>query len=238
MRTACYFLINFWLLVGVMAEPEAGMAWLGIRVAKPDEVTAMQLPALPPGIGFVVVGLEEGGPAERDGMRKLDLCWKMNEQLLVNEGQLATLLRLAVPGEQVTISIFREGKPIEVKVTLGTEVVKADEAITQVLNDSVMRQEDGALRIVNVERKTVTIENEKGRAEVSRAESGDSVEIKDLEGKMIFQGVLGGRPEDSAVPGKWRRQVCALRRALDHALSAKAAPVRQPRQRILAPGGG
>jgi len=57
----------------------------------------------------------------------------------------------------------------------------------------------------------------------------------DKEGKTIFEGVVKGRPELSDVPQEWRRQICAMRRGLDHALSAKAAPMRQPRPRIVPP---
>jgi len=61
------------------------------------------------------------------------------------------------------------------------------------------------------------------------------VRIVDTEGEIIFEAVVNGRPELSMVPEAWRRQVCALRRGLDHALSAKAAPARQPRPRIVPP---
>ncbi|MBG7607900.1 MAG: serine protease [Verrucomicrobia bacterium] len=219
----------------VAAKQPIGDAWLGLGVSKPDETTTTQLPALPPGIGFVVTTLEEEGPAKRAGVKQHDLLWKMNEQMLVNEGQLATLLRLADPGDEVTVSVFRKGKAIDLKVTLGETKGYNSKAIRQVLIDSVMRRADGAIRIVNVERKTAAISNEKGSAEVSRLEKGDSVRILDPNGEVIFEGVVSGRPELSAVPQGWRRQVCAMRRGLDHALSAKAAPKRQPRPRIVPP---
>jgi len=219
----------------VAAKEPVGVAWLGLGVSKPDETTATHVPALPPGIGFVVTTLDKGGPAERAGVKQLDLLWKMNEQMLVNEGQLATLLRLADPGEEVTVSVFRRGEPVDLKVTLGETKGDNGDVIRRILNDSVMRSDDGALRIVNVEMKTAAISNEKGSAQVSRAEGGDSVRILDPEGKVIFEGVVSGRPEYSDVPQEWRRQVCAMRRGLDHALSATAAPMRQPRPRIVPP---
>ncbi len=219
----------------VAAKEPVGIAWLGLGVSKPDETTTTQLPALPPGIGFVVTSLDESGPAETGGVRKLDLLWKMNEQMLVNEGQLATLLRLSAPGEEVTVSVFREGQPLDLKITLGETTADDGEVIRRMLNDSVMRPDDGALRIVNLEKKTAAISNDLGSAEVSRAEDGDSVRILNPEGKVIFEGVVSGRPEYSTVPKEWRKQVCAMRRGLDHALSAKAAPLRQPRPRIVPP---
>ena len=217
------------------AEHPTGDAWLGLGVSKPDETTTTHVPALPPGIGFVVVALIKHGPAEIAGVQELDLLWKMNEQMLVNEGQLATLLRLANPGDEVTISIFRKGEPLDLKVTLGESKSDNGDAMRHILNDSVMRRDDGALRIVNIEKKTAAITNERGSAEVSRVEGGDSVRILDTKGELIFEGIVSGDPELSKVPDPWRRQVCAMRRGLDHALSATAAPERQPRPRIVPP---
>ena len=219
----------------VAAKQPVGDAWLGLGVSKPDEITTTQLPALPPGIGFVVTTLDQGGPAEEAGIEALDLLWKMNEQMLVNEGQLATLLRLAEPGDEVTVSVFRHGKSIDLKVKLGESAGRNGDEIRRMLNDSVMRPNDGALRIVNIEEKTAAISNDKGSAVVSRVSGGDSVRILGADGEAIFEGVLKGRPEESAVPQDWRQQVCAMRRSLNHALSAKAAPMRQPRPRIVPP---
>ncbi len=219
----------------VAAKEPASEAWLGLGVSKPDETTTFQLPALPPGIGFVVTTVDTDEPARLAGIEVHDLLWKMNEQMLVNEGQLATLLRLANPGDEVTVSVFRKGQPVDLKVVLGESKGDNGDVIRRMLNDSVMRRDDGALRIVNVERKTAAISNEMGSAEVSRVDTGDSVRIIDPEGEVIFEGVVSGRPELSAVPPGWRKQVCAMRRGLDHALSVKAAPMRQPRPRIVPP---
>ncbi|QTN33751.1 PDZ domain-containing protein [Akkermansiaceae bacterium] len=220
----------------VDAPPEsAAAAWLGLGVSKPDDTTTTQLPALPPGIGFVVSQLVEGGPAEKAGIRKLDLLWKMGEQMLVNEGQLATLLRLATPGEEITVSVFREGKSLDLKVKLGVGKVSDEAQIRRMLADSVMRSDDGALRVVDLEGKKAMVSNEMGSAEVSRVSEGDSVRILDAEGKLIYECILRGRHELSTVPNVWRRQVCAMRRGLDHALSESAAPLRSPRPRIVPP---
>ncbi|MBC7981108.1 MAG: PDZ domain-containing protein [Armatimonadetes bacterium] len=238
-------LVGLFLMGGICFSQEAklidlekeilGEAWLGLAVSKPDDTTTTQLPSLPPGIGFVVTALDQGGPAEKAGVRKLDLLWKMDEQMLVNEGQLATLLRLAVPGDEVVVSVFREGKSLDLKVKLG--LVKGDGGaiVRRMLSDSVLRTSEGALRMVNVEEKKAAFSNANGSAEVCRVINGDSVRIVDPKGKLIFEGVVNGKPELSAVPEGWRLQVSALRRGLDHALSAKAAPLRQPRPRIVPP---
>ncbi len=213
------------------AKQPVGEPWLGLSVSKPDAVTTTQLPALPTGIGFVVNEIAEGGPAEKAGIRKHDLFWKMDDQMLVNEGQLATLLRLSAPGDEVTISLFREGKSLDLKVTLGEGKV-----IRRMLADSVIRPDDGAMRIMDLEEKKAVVTDSRGSAEVTRRDDGDFVRIVDTAGKTVFEGFAGDRPELSTVPEDWRRQVCAMRRGLDHALSATPAPaMRLPRPRIVMP---
>lgn len=221
--------------VVVAAKEPMDEAWLGIGLTKPDEAMANQLPVLPPGIGFLVTDLTEGGPSDKAGVKKHDLLWKLNEQMLVNEGQLATLLRLSSPGERATISVFRDGISTDIEVTLGNGEVNGKKCTRQRLSDTVIRQNDGAVKIVSVGTKKAVVKNEHGSAEVSRVEDGDAVKILDAEGEIIFEGVLRGRPDHSAVPGKWKKPVCAMRRTLDHALSVKAAPERQPRPRIVPP---
>ena len=218
-----------------VAKQPVGEAWLGLSVSKPDEVTTTQLPALPPGIGFVVTDLAAGGPAEKAGMRKNDLLWKMGEQMLVNEGQLATLLRLAAPGDEVTVSVFREGKSLDLKVIPDEGKHGEGEMIRRMLVDSVIRPDDGGIRIMDLEEKKAVVTDARGSAEVTRLSHGDSVRIVDTEGKVLYEGMVGDRPELSTVPEGWRKQVCAMRRGLDHALSATPAPMRQPRARIVMP---
>lgn len=217
-------------------EDEMGVAWLGLDVSKPDDTITSQLPSLPPGIGFVVNELEAGGPADKAGVRKLDLFWKLNEQLLVNEGQLATLLRLSRPGEEVVASVFREGKSLDIKVTLGEAKGDDGTALRRMLAESVMRSEDGATKIVNLGDKSARYSNEMGSAEVMRVSEGDSVRIFDPAGKLVYEVVMRGNPQYSDVPEGWRREISAMRRGLDHALSAKAVSgMRPPRPQIVQP---
>lgn len=215
----------------------AGDARLGLSVAKPDQTTTTHLPNLPPGIGFVVKTVEKGGPADDAGIREFDLVWKMNEQMLVNEGQLATLLRLSSPGDLIDLSIFRAGEPLDLKLKLGKSAEQSGDALVRkMLNDTVMREQDGAVRIVRLEDKKAVFLGENGSAEVYQTSKGDAVRIKDPDGKLIFEATLQGDPDESMVPDEWKRQVCAMRRSLSHALSVHEAPVRRvPRPRIVPP---
>ena len=221
--------------VANVQEQPSDKAWLGLELSKPDDAMANQLPVLPPGIGFMVMKLIEGGPAQEAGLKKHDLVWKMNDQMLVNEGQLATLLRLSSPGEEVKISAFRNGKSIEIQMILGSDSSDASKSQERHLMETVLRKQDGAVRTVSLGDKKAVVSNKHGSAEVMRLEDGDAVQILNKKGEIIFEGTLRGSSSKSAVPKEWKRPICAMRRSLDLALNAKEAPKNQPRPRIVVP---
>ena len=91
-------------------------AYLGVATAPAGETLAKHL-NLGEGVGLVVEYIDPGSPAA--GKLQVDdvLC-KLNEQLLVNHEQLAVVVRTFKPGDEVTLSIIRQGKPAEAKVKL------------------------------------------------------------------------------------------------------------------------
>ena len=146
-------------------------AWLGLRVAKPDESITAHVPSLPPGIGFVVKSIDEDGPAQAAGLAEFDILWKIGDQMLVNEAQLATLLRLSKPGEEVLISGFRGGKPLEVKLKLGEAPVLEKPFPGDMVESAILPGAcPGPMRLVNVADKTASFSNDEGRAVVRRDE--------------------------------------------------------------------
>lgn len=216
---------------------QAPRAWLGLQVSRPDASTTVHLPELPPGIGFMVRSISEGGPAEAAGLRELDVLWKMDDQMLVNEGQLAALLRLSKPGDEVVLSGFRAGKPIEMRLTLG-EASATKRPFPRDLVDSAIlpgRKCGGNMRVFNISDKIASYSTDEGSAEVRREEGIYKVLILDPKDEVIFDGDL---PEDGnldKIPDQWKRRVDALRRGLDHALDGRMASGRQPRPRVIVP---
>lgn len=214
----------------------APRAWIGLRVAKPDETISAQVPALPPGIGFLVKSLDEGGPAEAAGLQELDLVWKFGDQMLVNESQLAALLRLSKPGEEVTVAAFRGGKPLEVKLKLGEAPVLKKPFPSEMVEAAVLPVEcGGPMRVVNVAEKSASYTADDGRAVVQRDGEIYKVSIHDPEEKLIFEGDFNPNDHFEKVPEDWRKRIFALRRGLDQTLEGRMMPTRQPRPRVVPP---
>jgi hypothetical protein len=209
-------------------------AWLGLQVSKPDLTITAQLPSLPQGIGFVVKSIDAGGPAEKAGLVNYDLIWKLDDQLLVNESQLATLLRLYKPGDEIEIHGFRGGKHQEFKLKLGEAPVSANTYSSNVIENALMPGDlIGPMRVVNVAEKSASFSNESGSANVRRDGETLKVKIEASTGKSIFEGDFAKGENFDRVPEVWRRRIEVLCRTLDQTLSGSMIPQRQPRPRVI-----
>jgi serine protease Do len=118
----------------VQAEsPAAEGAWLGIRglTLTPQVAKAMHLPANQQGV--LVERVERGSPAEQAGLRGSDkgvlidkrrlrvggdVIVACDEQPVTRMGEFHTLLQRAHPGQKLLLTLLRNGKPIQVAVSL------------------------------------------------------------------------------------------------------------------------
>jgi len=214
----------------------APRGWLGLEVSKPDESIIAHLPSLPPGIGFVVRSTEKDGPAAAAGLHEFDIIWKIGDQMLVNEGQLAALLRLSKPGDELSLSVFRGGKPLEVTIKLGETPAEKIRFPGDMLEAAILPGEcGGPMRVVDVQEKLASYSTDDGRAEVRKDGSIYHVKIRGPEDEPVYDGKLPADGNLEAIPQEWRRRVHALRRGLDHALENRIMPLRQPRPRVVPP---
>ncbi len=217
---------------------QAPRAWLGLRVSKPDETVTAHVPSLPPGVGFVVDVVDADGPAATAGLRTHDLLWKFGDQMLVNEAQLATLLRLAKPGEEVALHGFRGGQPLEMMVTLGKAPPPRNPLGGEFAEAAGLPGDSvGPLRVVNVSEKVANFTADDGSASVQREGDGYQVRIDGPAAEPIFRGILSRDGGIETVPEPWRRRVMVLCRTLDQAITGEGEAARQPRPRVVPPSG-
>lgn len=91
-------------------------AYLGVGTSPAGEAMGKQL-ALPRGVGLTVDYVDPKSPAAGK-LEQHDVLHKLNDQILVNHGQLAVLIRMNKPGEKVKLTVLRGGKEKEVEVEL------------------------------------------------------------------------------------------------------------------------
>ncbi len=67
----------------------------------------------------LVVRIVPDSPAEDAGLRLGDMIYAVNDEVLTDERDLAALISQYAPGDEVTLRVVRNGRRIEVPVTLG-----------------------------------------------------------------------------------------------------------------------
>lgn len=218
------------------ASARAPRAWLGLQVAKPDETVTAHVPSLPPGVGFLVKSLDKNGPAEAAGLQELDLISHIGDQMLVNEAQLATLLRLSAPGEEIIISGFRGGKSLEITLVLGEAPVMKRPFPGEMVESAILPGAcAGPMRVINLAEKSASFTAENGHAVVRREGERYLLKIVGQDDQVIFDGALASTSSFENVPNDWQRRIRVLCRTLDHALEGGMPPQRQPRPRVVPP---
>jgi serine protease Do len=69
--------------------------------------------------GALVSNVERGGPADKAGLKPGDVIRKLNGTKIIGSGDLPAIVGLASPGDKVTLEVWRQGKAVELKATLG-----------------------------------------------------------------------------------------------------------------------
>ncbi|HEV3024183.1 MAG TPA: PDZ domain-containing protein, partial [Pirellulales bacterium] len=94
------------------------VTYLGVQTSSPPAALAGQL-KLPEGLFLLVDGVDAGSPAEAAGLRAADVLQQLDNQVLVNSDQLGALIRARKAGEQVTLTLIREGRQMTIRATPG-----------------------------------------------------------------------------------------------------------------------
>ena len=84
-------------------------AFLGVTGSPVAPVLREQL-KLQHGMGIVVDHVEPGSPAATAGVKPYDVLLKLNDQMLVDLHQLAVLVRTFKQGDEVKLTLMRQGQ--------------------------------------------------------------------------------------------------------------------------------
>lgn len=220
------------ILPPVVRREAGSRVWLGCVLDKPEPSAAAQIPSLPPGMGLVVRDIISGSPAESAKLEPLDVLWKFEEQLLVNRSQLAVLLNLKSPGEEVRVAVFRAGKSIDLTIKLGVSPPGSEEQIFP-------RHGGGYAPPIVIEKipgnRTASSTNLYGRMVMQRVAEGYRVIIRDNSGKQTFEKIFSPEGQWEGLPDGWHRTIWVLRRSLDNLTENGLTTVRPPRPRVVPP---
>jgi hypothetical protein len=107
-------------------EKKVPVTFLGVETSEVPPVVSEQL-GLPKGFGLVVDYVVPDGPAVAAGVRQNDILKMLNDQILMDPGQLAKLVRSFSEGTNVTLTILRKTKEEKMTVKLAKKEVPEHE---------------------------------------------------------------------------------------------------------------
>lgn len=221
-------------------------AFLGVGVSNAPEVLTEQL-KLPQGVGLVVEFVEKDSPAENAGIQPRDLLHKLNDQLLINVQQLATLVRTFKPGEGVEVTLIRKGEVLTLDATLvEKELPELSSAAQQFefstvpgfpslvpgqmpqIHVDALPGEVGKARIIrvmpNATSKIIKVDDDGLRVELESQAGKKTLRIQDADGKSLFDGAYNTDEEKAKVPPELREKV----EALEEGIKLKEVPATSP----------
>lgn len=94
-------------------------AYMGIRYQEVDPQISSAL-NLQTTSGIVIISVEANSPAQKAGLQENDVILALDGEKLDQDRSLAVMLFSRRVGDTVTLTIMRDGKQIELKLTLGT----------------------------------------------------------------------------------------------------------------------
>ena len=112
------------MLKNVLAGKGVARAYIGVRyieitpeVAKRYNLSVKQGAYV---YGENTVPVVSGGPADKAGIKEKDIITKVNGLSVGKNGGVSSLVGAYAPGDTITITILRDGKEQDLRVTLGT----------------------------------------------------------------------------------------------------------------------
>jgi serine protease DegQ len=106
------------VLEQIIKDGEVTRGWLGIE---PQPITReiAQALALDPAEGVLIRALQRNGPAERAGVLARDVVLEIGGKPTPDVPQLLARIAELAPGSSAKVKVWRDGKPLEMDVTVG-----------------------------------------------------------------------------------------------------------------------
>lgn len=218
--------------------PPVKGAFLGVGASPAQEALRKQL-QLKPGVGLVVDTVEGGSPAQQAGLREFDVLHKLDDQLLVNPEQFSVLVRTYKPGDEVKLTVIREGKPQVLPAKLGERdfpplgmgpgefnvnlfselipngqvepwTVRLEAAEPQVLNGFDQQFVFVAPGGEAVNAASVLIQDAQHKLTISSKDGRKHLRAEDKAGKIVFDGPVESAEELGKVPTDVRDKILKM----------------------------
>lgn len=105
-------------------QTETQFAYIGLITADVPQILSAHI-GLAPGEGVVIRDLAPAGPAEKAGFVRYDVITRVAGQPVGSPQELSQQISSRKPGEEISIDLIHEGKPMVKTVQLGTRPAEA-----------------------------------------------------------------------------------------------------------------
>ena len=201
---------------------QSGKVSLGVSVMKPSAELYSQLPKLPTGSGFLLRNVLSGGSADKAGLKPMDLIWKLDNQLIINESQLMVLLSHQKPGNKVKLSYFRSGEAKDAVIELQPWVDQAP-PLPDMLTFSPSPP-TLPMRVISYEDRSASISDKTGTATLTYREGKPWLHVESNQGVETFNSFVSEKSEIAHVPAIWRSRLPVLQRSLEESIRLRRLP--------------
>jgi hypothetical protein len=203
-------------------------AYLGVSTTPPAPVLRKQL-GLPQGTGLVVQFVVPESPAAQAGLKEFDVLQKFNDQLLINAEQLAVLVRVHAPGDEIKLAIIRDGKPqtLVAKLTeheleplaegegnLPDDLVRfmPEPRLQEVHPDNVVPPFDRIPHMKELFNQRIVssftwVDGDKTYVVTAASNGHRTLSAKDKEGSILFEGPIDTQEQRDKMPDDLKKQL-------------------------------
>lgn len=212
----------------VLAAPAAEkQVQLGITVSKPSGAVYAQLPQLPRGSGFLLQTVSAGGAADVAGLQPMDIIWKLDEQILINESQMMVLLSHQRPGNGVKVSYFHSGQAREAVLLLQGRSAPSSplEALAAAQRFSALPSYPSLpMRVISYEDRSASISDNTGTATLTFREGEPWLHVESSRGEETFNASVANASDIARVPVAWRSRLPILLLSLEESVRLRRLP--------------
>jgi hypothetical protein len=194
---------------------------------------------LPRGVGLVVEVAEAGGPTEAAGLKQYDVLHKLNDQILVNAEQLSVLVRMHKPGDEVKLTVIRQGQ----SMTLTAKLTEKDLPVLGGMREPEFllppqqgRVREGMGRVGEFGGESISVSVSNGEASATLSDKQHVLSLTEKQGRKrltatdsgtgvtIFNGEINTDEQRKTIPASILKKLEALEKNLQGAAPPPVPP--------------
>ncbi|MDA0346937.1 MAG: PDZ domain-containing protein [Verrucomicrobia bacterium] len=118
------------LKVDASKEEIKMVTFLGVETSRVSKALRNHID-IPDGVGLTIDHVAENSGAAKADLQQYDILLKVDDQIIINQEQLSTLIRSKEAGDSVKVEVLRKSKKLILKVELGEKEVHEQQGWTR-----------------------------------------------------------------------------------------------------------